>query len=106
MDNEAAFEADAEVHGREQAHSPSPYLSTQKGHDIVKASEGGSQLERQIHNEETPLLSPNRGDGGREAAEAGAGEPRGPPKWDAEGEFEGLPWWNKPSVIIPQSIHP
>lgn len=101
MENEAAFEADTEVHGLEQMRSSSPYRSTQKGHDTVKASSGGFESEREIYNEESPLLSPNREDGSREASEDGAGGPSEPPKWDAERDFEGLPWWKKPSVRKP-----
>lgn len=100
MENEEAFEAEAEIHGLEQMRSRSLHRSTQKGHDTLKATSGGFEPERDIHNEESPLLSPDRGDGGREASERGAGETREPPKWDGEGGFEGRPWWNKPSVRV------
>ena len=102
MDNEAAFEADVEVHGLEQMHSRSSHRSTDKGHDTVKASLGGFESEREIHNEESPLLSPNRVDGSREASSEGVNGPREPPRWDGERDFEGLPWWKKPSVRNPQ----
>lgn len=99
MENEEAFEADAEVDGLEQMRSRSAYRSTQKGHNTIKEALGGFESERDIHNEESPLLSPDRGNGGREASEQGAGETMGPPKGDGEGDFEGRPWWNKPSVF-------
>lgn len=98
MDNEEAFEADAEIHGLEQLRSRSLPPSTHKGHDTLKETSAGFEPERDIHNEESPLLSPNRGDGGREASEHGVGEISGPPKRDGEGDFEGRPWWNTPSV--------
>ena len=104
MENEAVFEADTEVHGREQMRSPSPYRSTQNGHHTVKASLGGFESEREVYSEESPLLSPNPQDGSREASEDGASEPWEPPKWDAEEDFKGLPWWKKPSVRKPQPI--
>ncbi|CAD6566672.1 MAG: hypothetical protein ASARMPRED_000102 [Alectoria sarmentosa] len=98
MENEEVFEADV-VHGLEQMHSHPPYRPTRKGHDTVKAPSADLESERDIHHEESPLLSPNRGDGGRETSEHGVGETRGPPKWNGEGDFEGRPWWNKPSVF-------
>ena len=98
MDNEAAFEADVEVHGLEHMHSRSSHRSTDKGHDTVKASLGGFESEREIYDEESPLLSPDRVGGSREASDDGADAPRGPQKWDAERDFAGLPWWKKPSV--------
>lgn len=105
MENEEAFEADAEVDGLEQMRSRSAYRSTQKGHNTIKEVLGGFESERDIHNEESPLLSPDRGNGVREASEQGAGETMGPPKGDGEGDFEGRPWWNKPSVRTPLSLH-
>lgn len=105
MENEEAFEADAEIRGLEQMRSHSSYRSTQKEHGAVRAATGGIESETDIHNEESLLLSPDGNDGGREASEHGAGETRGPPKWDGQGDFEGLSWWNKPSVRNLQSRH-
>lgn len=105
MENEEAFEADAEIHGLEQMRSRSSYRSMHKGHDTVIAASGGFESERDIQSEDSPLLPSNRGDGGREASEYGADETRGPPKWDGERDFEGRPWWNKPSVRNLQSSH-
>lgn len=105
MENEEAFEADAEVDALEQLRSRSSHRYTQKGHDKVTSDLGGFDSDRGNHNEESPLLSHERGDGSTEASEHGAGETRGPPKWDGERDFEGRPWWNKPSVRNPQSRH-
>ena len=101
MENEEAFEADAEVRGLEQMQLRSSNRSTQKGHDTVIAAYGGFESEREIHNEESPLLSPDRGGQGREAPENGADEIRESPKWEGDRDFEGQPWWNKPSVRLP-----
>ena len=95
MENEQAFEADAEIHGLEQVHSRSSPQSSREGRDTVKAAVGGFESERDSPDEESPLLSPDRGDGG---GEHGAGATRGSPKWDGEEDFEGRPWWNKPSA--------
>ena len=96
MENEEAFQADAEINGLERMHSRSSHPSENKGHATVKGAPG-----RHTHDEESPLLSSSREDEGEEASEHGAGETRGPPNWDGEGDFEGRPWWNKPSVRIP-----
>lgn len=99
MENEEVFEADAEINGLEQSRSRSSYRYTQKGHHTVTATLEGFESERDNHNEESPLLSPERGDGGAQVSEHGASETRGPPEWDGERDFEGRPWWNKPSVF-------
>lgn len=98
MENEEVFEADAEINGLEQSRSRSSYRYTQKGHHTVTATLEGFESERDNHNEESPLLSTERGDGGVQVSEHGASETRGPPEWDGERDFEGRPWWNKPSV--------
>ena len=95
MENEEVFQADAEMNGLEHMYSRSSHRSENKGHNTVKVTPG-----RHTDGEESPLLSSSRGDEGEEASENGAGETRGPPKWDGEGDFEGRPWWNKPSVRI------
>lgn len=70
----------------------------EKGHGTAKAALGRSESDRDIHDEETPLISSNRENEGAEESEHGAGETREPPKWDGERDFEGRPWWNRPSV--------
>ena len=100
MENEEVFEADAEINGLEQMRSRSSYRSTQKGHDTGEADLAS---ERNTHDEETPLLSRDHEVEGRGASESSPGETRRTPKWDGEGDFEGRPWWNKPSVRNSQS---
>lgn len=98
MENEEVFQADAEITGLQHIHSRSLHRSGNQGHDTGKVASG-----TYIHDEESPLLSSSRENEGEEASEHGAGETRGPPKWDGEADFEGRPWWNKPSVRIPDS---
>ena len=94
MENEEVFEADAEINGLEHVRSRSSYRSTQKGHNRDGA---GLASERNNHDEETPLLSSDH------ESEDRPGETRRTLKWDGEGDFEGRPWWNKPSVRDSQS---
>lgn len=98
MENEEVFQADAELDGLERMYTGSSHRATQKGHGTAKTALGSSESERDIHDEETPLISSSREDRGAEESENGAGETREPPKWDGERDFEGRPWWNKPSV--------
>ena len=100
MENEEAFQADAEINGLEHVYSRSSHRVKNEGHDTAKAALGVADPERDVHSEDSPLLSSSREDGGREASEHGAGQTRGPPEWDGEGDFEGCPWWRKPSVRI------
>ena len=98
MENEEAFRANAELNGLERMYTRSSHRATNKGHGPVKATSGGSEIEREIPDEERPLISSDREDRVGEEPEHGAGETRGPPKWEGEADFEGRPWWNKPSV--------
>ena len=98
MENEEVFQADAEINGLEHIYSRSSHPSKNKGHEALRVTPG-----RHTHDEESPLLSSVREDGSGEAPEHGVGEIREPPKWDGEGDFEGRPWWNKPSVRFPDA---
>ena len=95
MENEGVFQADAEINGLEHMYSRSSHPSENKRPDTHKV-----MLGRHIPDEESPLLSSNREDEDEEGSEHGAGETRGPPQWDGDGDFEGRPWWNKPSVRV------
>ena len=92
MENEEVFQADAGLNGLERMYSR--HQSKNKGQDTLEVTG------RHTHDEESPLLSSGREDEG-EAIEHGASEAREPPKWDGERDFEGRPWWNKPSVRFP-----
>ena len=99
MENEEVFEADAEINGLEQMRSRSTHRSTRKRHDTEDADFAS---ERNNHDEETPLLLPDHENEGRDVSEDRPDETRRTPKWDGEGDFEGRPWWNKPSVRYSQ----
>ena len=95
MENEQVFEADAELHGIEYMRSRSSHATAQKSRSPVKATFHGIEIEANSPSEESPLLPPDHRDGGSgEASEDGDA----PAKWNGERDFEGLPWWKKPSV--------
>ena len=89
MENEEVFQADAGIN----VLSRLSHRSENKGHDTLNGSG------RHTHDEESPLLSSSREDEGED--EHGASEVREPPKWYGERDFEGRPWWKKPSVRFP-----
>ena len=88
------FGADADAEALERLDSRSRQRSSHKGQDAMEASFGrfGSRKDTDLEN--TPLL---RHDGDQED-ENDARSGRAPPSWDGERDFEGRPWWNKPSV--------
>lgn len=103
MENEQAFEAEVDVEAFEIVDSRSRQRSSHKGHDTLKAAFGSLGPEEDGNYEHTPLLPRENGQNQENprAAEDGNGPGRGPPTWDGEMDFEGRPWWNKPSVWIP-----
>ena len=103
MENDQAFEADADVNALERLNSRSHQRSSHKGQEALEAAFGRFTSRDDIDGEDTPLLRRNDGEEAENDGpfEHGEGNERGPPTWDGERDFEGLPWWNKPSVRKP-----
>ena len=100
MENDQAFEADADVDALERLDSRSRQRSSHKGQEALEAAFGRFGSRRDTNQEDTPLL---RRDGDQEDeidgyTEHGESNGRAPPTWDGERDFEGRPWWNMPSV--------
>ena len=100
MENEQAFEADADIGAFESLNSLSRQRSPNQGRDTMKAAFGTFGPQDENTSETTPLIA--RQDGHTQNDGEGTGDraddDRGPPTWDGERDFEGRPWWNKPSV--------
>lgn len=68
----------------------------------MKAIYGSFEPPKDAIREHSPLLPPGRDRSSfnkdTETRKTGNADTRGPPKWDGERDFEGRPWWNKPSV--------
>ena len=99
MENDAVFVAEADVGvGFHSAHSSMP-PNRYHGNGFVrkgsKAESGPSARQHPTH-EETPLL--RRKDGGHSNRHWGEEGNNAPSSWQGMMEFEGLPWWKKPSV--------
>ena len=94
MENNEAFEAEAAF----EARSPS-YRSRYRGNGAVESTNGGINSRKGDDYDETPLLSREvDNDYGSSAGTSDNEDSRGPPEWSGERDFEGKPWWNKPSV--------
>ena len=94
--NDQVFEADQEVN----AYLHLPSSSSHKGRDTLKAAFGRFNSKQEAEDDRTPLLGGNRGqdqDGSSSPSNLTRdGEPTS--AWEGERDFEGRPWWNKPSV--------
>ena len=94
------MEDDAELGPLSRLTSNSRQRSSYKGQDALVAAFGGSESHKERDHEETPLLLRD----GDEEVEAGGNagheeaDGRAPPSWEGERDFEGRPWWKKPSV--------
>ena len=100
--NDQAFEADQDVNAFESLRptSSASRRSSHKGKDTMKAAFGAFASQEHEEHENSPLLgrdSDQRQDAGYDSR--GAGEHGDAAStWDGERDFEGRPWWNKPSV--------
>lgn len=100
MENEQAFEADGELDALSRRRSQSSQASANKGRETMQAALGGFDNRKPEPHEHTPLLS-HGGGGSRPDEYDGSGrpkEPSGPAEWEGALDFEGLPWYKRPSV--------
>lgn len=99
MENDQVFAADAALQFPSSNAPPPPYNGRHAGHTVAVAASGGVEAHKDSDYEDTPLLSREVDDDfGARAPRREDGEDRGPPGWSGERDFEGRPWWNKPSV--------
>lgn len=100
MENDQPFELDAEMNALGRLSSRSRRRSSHKGQDALEAAYGPSMSHKETDHENTPLLQRDSDEeveaGGNTVHEGDDG--RAPPSWEGERDFEGRPWWNRPSV--------
>ena len=99
MENDQPFELDAELGPLSRLTSHPQRRSSHKGQDALEAASKRSGSHKEEDQEDTPLLQRDSD----EEVEAGGNaehedDERAPPSWDGERDFEGWPWWKKPSV--------
>ena len=107
MENDQPFELDAEINTLGRLTSNSRQRSSHKGRDALEAAFGPSVSHKERDHENTPLLqrdSDEEVEGGGNA-EHESDDGRAPPSWEGERDFEGRPWWKRPSVRRSLSIY-
>lgn len=100
MENNQAFEAEADIEALERVDRHLHQRSSRNGRNTMKAALGGFDTEGERNDENSPLLPPGLAED-RESEGNGDGDRRDSPTWSGERDFEGHPWWNKPSVRYP-----
>lgn len=69
-----------------------------QGHDIVMAAAGGMEIPKNLDEERRPLLTQDDETHSGRSESFNDVEQRDGSKWQGVNDFEGRPWWNKPSV--------
>lgn len=94
MENEPVFAGTAIIDAAADLARSRP---SQRDHDLPLVATGGVKASHIGVGENTSLLS---GEGGSTYDVQGdfGVERRGEFKWQGENDFEGVSWWNKPSV--------
>ena len=94
MANNEVFEAEAAFEARSRS-----YRTRHRGNGVVKSTNGETGSRKENVYDDTPLLSRETDqDYGSNREGFDDGDSRGPPEWSGERDFEGKPWWNRPSV--------
>ncbi|KAF2803994.1 MFS general substrate transporter [Mytilinidion resinicola] len=96
MDNEAVFTADADAEAGVRIGAPSRASSRYRDDDRVDKG-GITNLEQYDSTEESPLLGDGSSSHYGSVSTFGDGE-HAVPAWQGMRDFNGLPWWKKPSV--------
>ena len=100
MENDQPFELDAEINALGRLTPHSRQRSSHKGREALEAAFGPSVSQKERDHENTPLLqrdSDEEAEAGEDTEHDGE-DGRAPPTWEGERDFEGRPWWKRPSV--------
>lgn len=93
MENEPVFAGTAIINAAADLRS----RPSQRDHDLPLVASGGVKATHIGVDENTSLLSEEEGSNYDVQSNFGV-ERRGEFKWQGENDFEGISWWNKPSV--------
>lgn len=94
MQNDLVFTAQASIDATSALRS----RPSQRGHAAVTAASGGFEVFKNTDYESAPLLARDDEDGDGRLESPSGDVQRGRVEWEGENDFEGRPWWNKPSV--------
>ena len=97
MENDQAFAADANI----DRLSESQDRPERRGYDAMKKASGAFEASNGHDQEDTPLLS-RAIDEEYENTSEGEGRENNNEQnqWTGATDFEGRPWWNRPSVSL------
>lgn len=97
MENDQLLAADPNV--RPVAGRVRSDHADSRGYDAVMRTQGGIAAYKNVDYEDTPLLSRGIDDDFERPEQNAPGEgDNGEPEWSGAKDFEGQPWWNRPSV--------
>ncbi|MCJ1246903.1 hypothetical protein MMC30_004114 [Trapelia coarctata] len=101
MDTNQALEADARVATeRSSSSSRPPSYKARKKDNHAPPSSVAKESQETLNDENTPLLARLHEIGDDSApSESEEADDRPTPTWSGERDFEGVPWWKKPSVF-------
>ncbi|KAI9723514.1 MAG: hypothetical protein M1828_004110 [Chrysothrix sp. TS-e1954] len=91
MDNTVGFEADADIDSSLRRRPESRNIDTNRGQNATMLATGGVAVDEDP-SERTALLSGER-DQGKRLERVVTNE------WPGQKDFEGLPWWKRPSIF-------
>jgi len=100
METDQALEVDAGIAAETSSSSSRPPSCTARRKDnSASMSPVAKESQETLNDENTPLLARlhDIGDAGS-PSESEEADDRPAPTWSGERDFEGVPWWKKPSV--------
>lgn len=101
MENDQLIAADAGVDPVSRSQSRRIDHSAQSAHDAVNKAGGAIDVIKSSDDENTPFLSRDIDeDRERRSETPGDGHGSENAEWSGARDFEGRPWWNRPSVSL------
>ena len=99
MENDEALTADANLNITSKLYSQRLDHASHRARDAADAASGATEVHKDSDHEDTPLLSRNiEEDLTRHSSSHDGEQDPEETEWSGAKEFEGRPWWNRPSV--------
>ena len=99
MENDQAFAADANLDITSKLRSRHSDHASHRAHDAANAASDGIEAYKDSNHEDTPLLSRSiEEDFVRHSSSHDGEQDPEQPEWSGAKDFEGRPWWDRPSV--------
>lgn len=99
MENDQILAADADIDAASRSRSRHIDHPAHRAHDTVMEVTDAIEAQKSSDHEDTPLLARNiENHYVRRSDDASCERESEQPEWTGARDFEGRPWWNKPSV--------